>query len=373
MNQQPNDMRILGWAKAQRPTDSPGNPMSGYARQAHGAHRLPPWKRWLSLRAYGLITSTLFGAGSAPSAMRARFERFSRNPRERMQHKYSNLTFGDYSAGGVSIESVCAVKSPTCAIFYLHGGGYFMGSPASYRNRAMRLSYRCNAEVFVPAYRLAPEHPYPAALNDALSAWLWLCDSRKDASIFVAGDSAGGGLALSLLVKLRDLRFSMPSGALLLSPWTDLTVSGGSIEGNRRKDLWFTRRHLENWASYYVGQANTRSPFLSPVFADLSGLPPLLLFVGENELLLDDTLRVEAAARSVGTQVEVHIGKGMQHDWPLTLPWLDESRRAWEFMRGFTERSNFARDIDSRSERLLFTGPDVSARSKRDEPGLVVP
>jgi acetyl esterase/lipase len=129
----------------------------------------------------------------------------------------------------------------------------------------------------------------------------------------------------------------MPSGALLLSPWTDLTVSGASVDGNRGKDLWFTRRHLEVWAGYYASPADRRSPYVSPVFAEFSRLPPLLLLVGENELLLDDALRVRDAARSAGTDAWVHIGKGMQHDWPLTLPWLDESRRAWRAMRSFVD------------------------------------
>jgi acetyl esterase/lipase len=212
-----------------------------------------------------------------------------------------------------------------------------MGSPASYRNRAMRLSYRCHAEVFVPAYRLAPEHPYPAAFDDALAAWRYVKALRRDEPIFVAGDSAGGGLGLSLLVKLRDLGLPMPNGAFLLSPWTDLTVSGPSVDGNRGKDLWFTRRHLETWAGYYVGRADARSPYLSPVFADLSGLPPLFILVGENELLLDDALRVRDAAKSAGTDARVLVGEGMQHDWPLTLPWLDESRLAWNAMRRFVD------------------------------------
>ncbi|MGB5079767.1 MAG: alpha/beta hydrolase [Burkholderiales bacterium] len=293
------------------------------------------WKRWLSLRGYGLVTSALFGAKTPPLAMRRRFERLSRVPRERMQRKFPQLVFGDHAVDGLAIESVRAVESPARVILYLHGGAFFMGSPASYRNRAMRLSYRCRAEVFVPDYRLAPEHPYPGALDDALAAWKFVKAQRPDAPLFVAGDSAGGGLGLSLLVRLRDLGLAMPSGAFLLSPWTDLTVTGASVDGNRGKDLWFTRRHLETWARYYVGRADARSPYLSPVFAMLSGLPPLLIFVGENELLLDDALRVRDAAASVGTDVRVHVGEGMQHDWPLTLPWLDESRLAWEEMRRF--------------------------------------
>jgi len=296
-----------------------------------------PLTRWLSLRGYGLVTSTLFGARTEPLKMRARFERLSRVSREAIQRKFPKVSFADHAAGEVTIEAVRAVESPTRAILYLHGGAFFMGSPDSYRNRAMRVSYRCNAEVFVPHYRLAPEHPYPAAFEDAFAAWELVRRLRPDTPLFVAGDSAGGGLGLSLLVKLRDLGMPMPNGALLLSPWTDLAVTGASVDRNRGKDLWFTRSHLEIWAGYYAGAADRRSPYLSPVFADFSGLPPLLLLVGEDELLLDDALRVRDAARSAGTEVLVHIGKGMQHDWPLTLPWLDESRLAWRAIGDFVE------------------------------------
>ena len=308
-------------------------------KEDHGSQpeTLSPWKRWLSLRAYGLVTSALFGAATPPMTMRGRFERLSRVSREAMRRKFPKLVFGDHAVDGLAIESVCAVESPSRVILYLHGGAFFMGSPASYRNRAMRLSYRCHAEVFVPDYRLAPEHPFPAALDDAFAAWRFVKALRPGAPIFVGGDSAGGGLSLSLLVRLRDFGLVMPNGSFQLSPWTDLTVSGPSVDGNRGKDLWFTRKHLEVWASYYVGHADGRSPYVSPVFADLSGLPPLLLLVGEDELLLDDTLRVRDAATSAGTDVRVLIGKGMQHDWPLTLPWLDESRHAWNAIRRFVE------------------------------------
>lgn len=269
--------------------------------------------------------------------MRARFERFGRVSRAKLQRKFPRLRFQDHTIGELPMESVCAVETPARVVLYLHGGAFFMGSPASYRSRAMRLSYRCHAEVFVPAYRLAPEHPFPAALDDALAAWKLVHALRRDAPLFVAGDSAGGGLSLSLLVRLRDLGLRMPNGAVLLSPWTDLTVSGASVERNHGKDLWFTRKHLEVWARYYVDVADGRSPSISPVFADLSGLPPLLLLVGENELLLDDARRVGNAANEKGTSACVLIGKGMQHDWPLTLPWLDESRHAWSAIQAFIE------------------------------------
>ncbi len=296
------------------------------------------WKRWLSLRGYGLVTSALFGATTSPQRMRARFERFGAVSRDAMIGKRPGLVFEDHQIGPMAMESVRAVESPRCAIIHLHGGAFVMGSPRSYRNRAMRLSYRCNAQVFVPDYRLAPEHPYPAALDDALVAWQYVAALRRGLPVFVTGDSAGGGLGLSLLLRLRDRGAEMPAGAIFLSPWTDLTSSGASIERNRGKDLWFTRRHLERWARYYVGEADPRTPFLSPVFGDLHGLPPLMLLAGEDELLLDDAVRIAEAAARAGTPARMLVGKGMQHDWPLTLPWLDESRSAWAEMSRFIEQ-----------------------------------
>jgi monoterpene epsilon-lactone hydrolase len=309
--------------------------------------RTSAWARWLSLHAYGLVTSTLFRATTPPQTMRARFERFAAVSRADMLRKFPKLSFESHAIGPLAMESVRAVESPRCAIVHLHGGAFVMGSPQSYRNRAMRLSYRCNAEVFVPDYRLAPEHPYPAALDDALVAWQYVRALRRDVPILLSGDSAGGGLGLSLLVRLRDLGAEMPRGAIFVSPWTDLTGSGASVAGNRRNDLWLSRRHLEAWARYYVGNADPRTAAVSPVFADLSALPPLLLLVGQNEILLDDAVRVGDAAARAGTSARVLVGQGMQHDWPLTLPWLDESRSAW------AEMSRFVEQQCSRIERLV--------------------
>ncbi len=246
------------------------------------------------------------------------------------------------------------------AILYLHGGAYVMGSPAAYRNRAMRLSYRCRAEVFVPDYRLAPEHPFPAALEDACAAWRRVAALRPGVPLLVVGDSAGGGLALALMLHLRQGGEALPHAAVLLSPWTDLSASGASAEANRRNDLWLSREHLRRWASYYVERGGERHPLASPAFADLSGLPPLLILVGEHEVLLDDALRVAVAARRGATEVRVHVGRGMQHDWPLTLPWLDESRRAWALMTEFVERTACASDGPARL-RPPRTPPTVGA------------
>jgi monoterpene epsilon-lactone hydrolase len=281
--------------------------------------------------------------------MRARFERFGKTSREAMRSKFPGLVFEDHGIGSLVMESVRALETPRCAILHLHGGGFMMGSPRSYRERAKRLSHVCRAEVFVPDYRLAPEHPYPAALDDALVAFQYVRALRPGVPIFVTGDSAGGGLGLSLLVRLRDAGAEMPSGAILLSPWTDLTASGSSVEANRRKDLWLTRAHLEQWARYYIANADPSGPELSPLFADLSRLPPLLLLAGEHEVLLDDAVRVGEKASRAGTPARVLVGKGMQHDWPLTLPWLQESRHAWREIGRFVEQ--YCGTVDEQTAR----------------------
>ncbi len=288
------------------------------------------------MRAYGLVASTLFGADTPPRTMRARFERFAGVSRSRLRRRFPNVAFEDHQAGGVPVESVRTAGAPRRALLHLHGGAFCMGSPVSYRSRAMRLAFRLEAQVFVPDYRLAPEHRYPAALDDVLAAYRWLRGARE-LPLFVTGDSAGGGLVLSLLLRLRALGLPMPTGAILLSPWTDLTASGRSVEANRGRDLWFTRRHLEVWARHYAGDADVRAAGLSPVLGELSGFPPLLVLAGGDELLLDDARRVHESAIRAGVDSRLLVGPGMQHDWPLTLPWLEESKDAWRAMRRFVE------------------------------------
>jgi monoterpene epsilon-lactone hydrolase len=298
-------------------------------------------ERFLSVHAYGLFARTLFGARTPPEVMRARFDRFARVSRPALRARHPGLTFEDHRLGSLEVESVRAVPTPSCTVIHLHGGAFVFGSAATYRNRAMRLSYRLSAEVFVPDYRLAPEHPFPAALHDALVTYQYVRALRPSAPLFISGDSAGGGLALSLLVRLRELDAAMPEGAILLSPWTDLAATGASVDRNRARDRWLSRAHLEHWARYYLGSIDPRTPLLSPLYAELHGLSPLLVLAGEHEVLLDDALRVVERAQHAGTEARALVGRGMQHDWPLTLPWLDESKRAWREMAAFTaERSD---------------------------------
>jgi acetyl esterase/lipase len=305
--------------------------------------------------------------------MRRRFERLAAVTRESLKAKYPNVVFADHQAGKLWIESVRAVPSPRRFVLYLHGGGYLFGSPAGYRDRARRLSYRCKAEVFVPDYRLAPEHPYPAALEDALAAWMHVAALRLDGPIVVAGDSAGGGLALSLLAALRNRGEAMPAGTFVFSPWTDLAGTGASVTSNEGSDVWLSRRHIEVWGRHYAGKSDVTDPGISPVHANPTGFPPLLMIVGDREVLFDDTLRVEAKARDAGVDVEVCVGRGMQHDFPLALPWLEESREAWEAVVAFLDRCssststsqpNSAPHRDGREAAHFGQPPSAPARGR---------
>ena len=288
--------------------------------------------RWLSLRAYGLVTRSLFRATTLPQTMRRRFERFGRTSRATMLARHPAVVFRDHQVGQLWIESVRATRRPARVLLYLHGGAFVMGSPHSYRSRAVRLSYRCDAEVFVPNYRLAPEHPYPAALEDAVAAWRALGGIAPGRPAMVVGDSAGGGLALSLMVRLKQLGEAQPRGAVLLSPWANLADDAVC---SQHRDLWLGRDHLRRWARHYVADADPRDPLVSPAHAELTGLAPMLVLAGEDEALAGEAIRVASRARDAGTGARLLVGAGMQHDWPLTLPWLAESRRAWAEIAAF--------------------------------------
>lgn len=170
-----------------------------------------------------------------------------------------------------------------------------------------------------------------------MRAWRYVTRRFPDCTPFLSGDSAGGGLALALLLALRDAGERPPAAAFLFSPWTDLTVTGPSVDANRRRDVWLSRAHLEIWSRYYVAGRDPADPLISPVHADFRGLPPLLFTVGEHEVLLDDSRRCAAAARAAGVPVVEVIGPAMQHVFPIALPWLAESRHAWQAITSFLD------------------------------------
>ncbi|CAG9206507.1 6-hexanolactone hydrolase [Paraburkholderia tropica] len=245
-------------------------------------------------------------------------------------------------------------------ILYLHGGGYYFCSPRTHRAITFGLATRADADVFSLDYRLAPEHPFPAALDDALAAYRRLLDEGAPAaSLVIAGDSAGGGLALATLIALRDAGDPLPAGALLYSPWTDLACTGASIRENDGRDPMFCGDVFARIAPLYLGAANAANqtsathPYVSPLYADFHGLPPLFLLAGSTETLLDDTLRVAERARAAGVSVECEIGRDLPHIWPIYAPFMPEARRALDASARFVQRVSAA-DATARARKAAL-------------------
>ncbi|MFL9951384.1 alpha/beta hydrolase [Paraburkholderia agricolaris] len=242
---------------------------------------------------------------------------------------------------GEWIERVDGVSSaPTQpTVLYCHGGGYYFCSPRTHRSLVFGLATRANAPVFSLDYRLAPEHPFPAALDDATAAYRQLvADGTPPESIVISGDSAGGGLALATLVALRDAGDPLPAGGLLFSPWTDLAAAGASIRNNDGLDPMFSGPAIARAAQVYLGGTPATHPYASPVYADLRGLPPLFIMAGSTEVLLDDSQRVADNARAAGVDCEFEVWKKMPHVWPLFTPFIPEGGRALDRAAAFVRR-----------------------------------
>jgi epsilon-lactone hydrolase len=214
-------------------------------------------------------------------------------------------------------------------ILYFHGGAYVAMSARTHRAITSRLATWSGASLFALDYRLAPEHPFPAALDDALAAYRALIAAGAPPSrIVVAGDSAGGGLALALLLALRTAKDPMPAAAVLFSPWTDLAATGKSIVDNNSADALFFGSWVASEARHYLGDTPATHPLASPVYADLTGLPALLLQVSDSEVLLDDSRRIYANATRSGVDATLQIWRGVPHGWQIFAPVLSEARAA---------------------------------------------
>jgi acetyl esterase/lipase len=224
-------------------------------------------------------------------------------------------------------------------VLFLHGGGYNAGSPRTHRALAAHLAQAAHMPVFLPEYRLAPEHPFPAAVEDAAAAYLWLLQQEIPAQqIVIGGDSAGAGLAAATLVKLRDDGTRLPAGAFLLSPWVDLALTGASIHTRAALDPLTTYHALHRAARYYVHDHDVQHPLASPLYADLTGLPPLLIHVGDHELLLNDATRLADQARAVGVAVDIEVWNEMWHVWHAWADELPEARAALATIAAWIEK-----------------------------------
>lgn len=243
-------------------------------------------------------------------------------------------------AGGVPAEWV---RPPTLVgdrtILYLHGGGYNIGSPTSHRPSAARIAVAARAQVLLPDYRLAPEHPFPAAVDDTACVYRWLLDDATidPAHLTIMGDSAGGGLTLAGLVAVRDdAGLPLPACAVGISPWADLALAGDSAAAEADNDPILTNAVLSHWAANYVGDDRTQ-PRASPLYAQLAGLCPLLLMAAEHELLRDDTVRVAQRAGDAGVDVTTEIVADAVHAWTIFAGLIPEADPAIDRIAAFID------------------------------------
>ena len=214
-------------------------------------------------------------------------------------------------------------------LLYLHGGGYALGSPASHRNMVGMIADAAHCRAFIADYRLGPEHPFPAAVEDGVAAYKALLDEGNEASkIFIAGDSAGGGLTAATLVSARDQGLPMPAAGICISPWVDLTLSGDSMTSKAEADPMLKPETLGWMGGLYLNGQDAKTPLASPIFADLKGLPPLLVQVGSEEILYDDAVTFDKVAREAGVETELEVWDGMMHVWHLMAGVLPEGKQA---------------------------------------------
>jgi len=260
-----------------------------------------------------------------PELLRERFDKladFLPSPDDLQSEKVT--------ANGVSGEFISAPGADAArCIYYLHGGGYVIGSVNTHKVLAYDLSKASGARVLSMDYRLAPEHPFPAGLEDAVAGYQWLLESGvKPEHVAIAGDSAGGGLTVATLLALRDRGIALPAAAVCFSPWVDLLGEGESMTSRAEVDPMVQKEALLWYTDLYMAGGDPKDPLASPLYADLSGLPPTLIQVGDAETLLDDSTRLEAKMKATGVSVELEVWDRMIHVWQLFAPILSEGREA---------------------------------------------
>lgn len=288
-----------------------------------------------NVRAREIQEALLVALGGNPEAtidnLRAGFEQWS----AQYLPPPPELVTEPVDADGVpAVWAYLPNTSSARTVFHLHGGGFSLGTPTSYRGLAAGLSRAADARVLLVDYRLAPEHPYPAGPQDAATAYRWLVKNEADpARTVVSGDSAGGAVAVDLLVELRENGDRLPAAAVCLSGFFDLTLSGESMDRLADRDPMVKRPMAANMAAGYLMGQDAKAA--SPLFADLTGLPPMLLLAGTWEALMDDTTRLAERARAAGVDVTVELGEQMYHVWPAMWSFLPEARAAMELIGRF--------------------------------------
>ena len=256
-------------------------------------------------------------------------------------------------AGGIAAEWIAAPGADASrVIYYLHGGGYAIGSINTHRQMISHLSRAAGARALAIDYRLSPEHPFPGAVEDATTAYRWLLSTGVDsARIVIAGDSAGGGLTVATLVSLRDAGHPLPAAAVCLSPWVDMEGIGDSMTTRAEADPMINREDVLVGAQAYLNGAHPRTPLAAPLYADLSGLPPLLIHVGTAEVLLDDSTRLAERARSAGVDVTLEAWDDMIHVFQFFASTLPEAQQAIDRIGQFMRERTGAPAIAKTSAR----------------------
>ncbi len=259
-----------------------------------------------------------------------------------------DVTIEPVDADGVPAEWINTPgMNANKVLLFLHGGGYSIGSLRTHRRLASDLARAGGLRGFSVSYRLAPEHVFPAAVEDAVTAYRWLIRSgTAPGNVVLGGDSAGGGLCLALMLRLRDEGDPLPAAAVCLSPWTDLAATGASVMTKAASDPILRPRDLHAFAQRYLGEADARTPLASPLYGDLSGLPPILIHVGTAEILLDDSTRLAARAKDAGVEVTLKIADDMIHVWHYFAPLIPEGEEAiaeaGEFVRAHVQPKDAA-------------------------------
>jgi acetyl esterase/lipase len=301
------------------------------------------WQAWALGSAFRLVLKRRSDKPLNLALLRASM----RNPPKRALRIPEGVTVTPVEAEGLAFEVAEQTGNhtaqPAALVLYLHGGGYFYGSPRTHRQILIGLAKAMSVPVWGLDYRLAPEHPCPAAVEDAVAAYRWLAHKFPAARIVLAGDSAGGGLALATALGIRGEGLRAPSGIIAFSPWTDLAATGPSVDANARTCAMFRPAGLRKAADIYLAGRDARDPRASPLYADLAGLSPLLLFASRHELLLDDTLRLAEKATAAGVDVEVVLRDRLLHVWPIFVHLLPEAREAMQDVVRFARRIGVTR------------------------------
>jgi epsilon-lactone hydrolase len=299
---------------------------------------------WQALILNGILRFTMKRHGKKSLDMH-RLRAATRNPPKMSMNIPRGFTLETrHSADGLKFDvadrSAPPARSSTLIVLYLHGGGYLFGSPQTHRQVLFAMSKAFEAPTYGLYYRLAPENPFPAAVEDAERAYRGLLQEFPSASIVLAGDSAGAGLAIATAIGIRDAGLKRAAAIVGFSPYADLAVSGESVEANARSCAMFTPRGVREAASIYLAGADAKHPRASPVYADLHDLPPMLLFASEHEILRDDTLRLAERAKAAGVSVQLIVRDRLPHVWPIFVTLLPEAREAFAtvaaFARGIT-------------------------------------